>query len=203
MAGTKYAKVAADAFSKLQLNAGVLLTDFDTTTATVDESDIIGATSGGTSFTATPQFIDFGEGIDNVPANTLELKRIDYYEVTMSGTLKTLDTAAAKKLIAAADVASNKVTPRHELLEADFSDLWWVGDYSEINADSGTGQTAKTAGYIAIHMMNALSTGGFQLQSNDKDKGDFAFTFTGHYSMDALDTVPFELYIKQGTAPSS
>ncbi len=48
-------------------------------------------------------------------------------------------------------------------------------------------------------MMNALSTGGFQLQSGDNAKGQFAFEYTAHYSMAAPDTVPFELYIKAGT----
>ena len=49
-------------------------------------------------------------------------------------------------------------------------------------------------------MMNSLSTGGFQIKSSDKAKGQFAFEFTGHYSMDAQDTVPFEVYVKAGTA---
>ena len=53
--------------------------------------------------------------------------------------------------------------------------------------------------------MNALNTGGFQIKSTDKGKGNFAFTFTGHYSMAAQDTVPYEVYIKSGSgalAPS-
>jgi hypothetical protein len=48
-------------------------------------------------------------------------------------------------------------------------------------------------------MMNALSTGGFQIQTADKEKGQFSFEFTGHYSKDSADTVPFEIYIKAGT----
>ena len=55
-------------------------------------------------------------------------------------------------------------------------------------------------GFIAIKLLNALSTGGFQLQTADKSKGQFAFEFTGHYSMSAQDIVPFEIYIKAGTA---
>ena len=47
-------------------------------------------------------------------------------------------------------------------------------------------------------MINALNTGGFQIQSTDKAKGQFAFEFTGHYSMDAQDTVPYEIYIQHG-----
>lgn len=195
MAGTKYAKVAADAFSKLQLNAGVILKTFDPSSGTVTDSNIVGQTGGGTTFSAVPQYIDFGEGIDNVPANTKQLKRIDYYDVKMSGTLKTMDTAAAKLFIGAATVtsASGKVAPKSALAASDFEDdIWWVGDYSDVN-------TGNNAGFIAIHMMNVLSTGGFSLKSNDKSKGDFDFELSGHYDMEDIDTVPFEVYVKGGS----
>jgi hypothetical protein len=102
----------------------------------------------------------------------------------------TADTAHL--LAGAADIDpldSTKIIPRKDVLLTDFSDLWWIGDYSDVN-------TGDNAGFCAIHMLNALNTGGFQIQSNDKGKGNFAFTFTGHVSMNAQDVVPFEIYIK-------
>lgn len=201
----KFTQVATDAFQKLQLNAGVVLTEF-TPGSTLDKTKIFGATSGGVSFATNPEYIDFGEDIDNVPPNTKQLKRLQSVNPVMSGTFKTADTAVAKALMAAADVTSGtgKVTPRATLVDDDFiDDLWWVGDYSDVNADSGTGSSAGTAGYIAIHMMNVLSTGGFQLQSNDDGKGDFAFELTAHYDIEDIDTLPYEVYVKAGTAPSA
>lgn len=192
----KFTRIPETAFQSLQLNAGILLRDFTPGTGTVDEADIMGATSGGVSFTATPTYSDFGEDIDNAPVNVLELKRLDSWEVTMSGTFVTVDTTLAKELIGAADIDTGdttKVTPRNNLLETDFQDIWWVGDYSDKNGDTN-------GGYVAIHMLNGLSTGGFQLQSGNREKGQFAFEFTGHYSIDAQDTVPFEVYVKAGTA---
>ena len=193
----RFTQVAADAFQKLQLNAGVLLTDFNPSRATLDRTKIFAATGGGVSFTATPTYIDFGEDIDNVPANTKELKQLDQFTVTMSGTAKTMDTDFARMVIAAADVtkSSGLVQPRSVLSEGDFTDIWWVGDYSDVT-------TGDTSGYMAVKLINALSTGGFQIKSNDKGKGDFAFEFTGHYSLEDIDTVPFELYIKDGVASS-
>lgn len=186
----KFTTVAPDAFRKLQLNAGVLLSDFDPAVGTIDREKIIAATGGGVSFTATPEFTDFGEDIDNVPANTMELKRIDSVTTTMSGTAKTVDTAAAKRFMAAADYdqSTGKLVPRADLAISDFDDLWWVGDYSDVN-------TGDSAGFIAVHLLNALSTGGFQIQSNDNGKGDFAFEFTGHYSLNDTTLVPYEVYI--------
>ena len=191
----KFTRIPEDTFQQLQLNAGILLSDFTPTTGTVEETTLLGATTGGVSFTATPTYSDFGEDIDNAPVNVKELKRLDSWEVTMSGTFVTIDTALTKKLIGAADIGSpdtTKVTPRNDLADADFSDLWWVGDYSD-----KTGAT--NGGYVAVHMLNALSTGGFQIQSGNREKGQFAFEFTGHYSLTDQTVVPFEVYIKAGT----
>ena len=192
----KYTKIPETTFQNIQLNAGVLLSNFNPETATVADESIIGATTGGVNFTATPTFSDYGEDIDNCPKNMKELKKLDYWDVKASGTFVTMTTATAKSLIAAADIGSSdttKVTPRNDLAQADFSDIWIVGDYSDKNGDTN-------GGFIAIHMMNALSTGGFQIKTADKAKGQFAFEYTAHYSMAAQDTVPFELYIKAGTA---
>ena len=191
----KFTKIPETAFQELQLNAGILLSSFTPSTATVTASNILGATSGGVNFTATPTYSDFGEDIDNCPKNMKELKKLDSWEVKMSGTFITVDTSLAKMLIAAADIGKSDptlITPRNDIAETDFTDLWWVGDYSDKNGDTN-------GGFVAVHMLNSLSTGGFQIQSSDKAKGQFAFEFTGHYSMDNQDKVPFEVYVKSGT----
>lgn len=196
----KFTQIPADTFKKLQLNAGILATDFDPVTGELTASNIVGATSGGVSFEATPSFSDFGEDIDNCPKNTKELKMLDSWEAKLSGALVTMDTKAATSVIGAAAVASDdptKVVPRNSVDTKDFKNLWWVGDYSDVNED---GSTAGKAGFIAIKLINALSTGGFKIKSGDKAKGTFEFEYTGHYSIENIDVVPFELYIKAGSA---
>ena len=192
----KFTKIPSDAFQKLQINAGILTTDFTPATGTIGEAGQIGATTGGVNFTATPTYSDFGGDIDNCPKNMKELKKLDSWEVKMTGTFVNADTAIAKRLCGAADIGTTdatKVTPRNDLKDADFDDIWLVGDYSDKNGETN-------GGFIAIKLLNALSTGGFQLKTADKSKGQFAFEFTGHYSMSAQDIVPFEIYIKAGTA---
>lgn len=196
----KFTQIPTDTFKKLQLNAGLLTTDFDPATGELTASNIIGATSGGVAFEATPSFSDFGDDVDNCPKNTKELKRLDGWDAKMSGSFVTMDTKAAKSVIGAADTASDdptKVVPRNSINAEDFKDIWWVGDYSDVNED---GTSAGKAGFIAIKLIDALSTGGFKIQSGDKAKGTFAFEYTGHYSIEHIDTVPFELYIKAGSA---
>lgn len=192
----KFTKIPSDAFQKLQINAGILTTAFTPATGTIGEAGQIGATTGGINFTATPNYTDFGEDIDNCPKNMKELKRLESWEVKMAGTFVNASTAIAKSLCGAADIDTTdatKITPRNDIKDADFDDIWLVGDYSDKNGDTN-------GGFIAIHMLNALSTGGFQMQTADKAKGQFAFEYTAHYSMSAQDTVPFEIYIKAGTA---
>lgn len=191
----KYTKIPETTFQNLQLNAGVLLSTFDPGTATVANESIIGATTGGINFTATPTFSDYGEDIDNCPKNMMELKKLDSWEISLSGTYVTVNANAVKSLVGAADVSGNKITPRNDVLLSDFTDVWWVGDYSDKNGETN-------GGFVAVHMMNALSTGGFAIQSSDNGKGNFAFTYTAHYSMAAQDTVPFEVYVKAGTEES-
>ena len=60
----KFTKIPTTTFQTLQINAGILLSSFTPATPTVTDSNILGATSGGVNFTATPSFIDFGEDVD-------------------------------------------------------------------------------------------------------------------------------------------
>ena len=83
--------------------------------------------------------------------------------------------------LGAADVATNKITPRRDLKQSDFSDIWWVGD----RADGGC---------VAIQLKNALSTGGFSLQTTKSGKGKISCELTGHVSIDAQDEMPMIFY---------
>ena len=59
----KYTKLPDDAFTQLQLNAGILVDDFKPETGVI--GNILGATSGGVSFNTNPTYSDFGEDVDN------------------------------------------------------------------------------------------------------------------------------------------
>lgn len=191
----KYTKVANDAFEHIQLNAGILTDDFDPATETI--GNILGVTGGGISFNSNPEYQDFGEGMDNVPANTMELKKLTSMNPVLSGTFMTVTADLVKLLVGASDITEesgvSKIVPRADLLTTDFKDIWFIGDYSNVNDGIG-------AGYIALHLKNGLSTGGFQIQTNDKDKGNFAMEITGHYTMTDTTILPFDVYVKEGYA---
>lgn len=187
----KFTKIPVETFKNITLNAGIVLSKFDTETATADAKDILGATSGGITFSAKSTYKDFGEDIDNCPKNTMELKKLETWEATMSGDFATITPELAKKLIGAADLNGIEIKPRNDLKLTDFFDLWLVADYSSVN-------DGAEPGFAAIHLKNALSTGGFEMKTADKEKGKFSFEFTGHYSLEKQDEVPFDVYIKEG-----
>ena len=195
--GMKFTKVAADAFEKLTLNAGIMCRTFQPETGTIGE--IIAATSGGISFATNPTYTDYGEDVDNVPANTKQLLRVTAYDPVISGTQLTLDESDIAALIGGADIGTasaagvTKITPRSDLKDEDFKDVWFIVDYSDVN-------TGTDAGFIAIHLMNALNRTGFQLQTGKNSKGQDTFEYHGHYDItDDDQTPPFEVYIKKGT----
>ena len=190
--GMKFTQVPADTFEKLQLNAGILVDTFTPSTGVI--GNILGATSGGVNFVSNPTYTDFGEDIDNVPANMKELKHLTGFDPTMSGNFLTCSAALARQLIGPGDIDTQdttKVIPRQTLLDTDFDEVWWIGDYSDKN-------TGENAGFLAIHLLNALNTTGFQIQSGKDAKGQLAFEFHGHYSIASQAVVPFEIYVKAG-----
>lgn len=198
----QYTKVASDAFTHLQLNAGIMVDEFAPSTGVI--GNIMGATTGGFNFNSNPEYIDWGEDVDNVPANTWQLKRIKSFDPAISGTFLTVTAAVAKQLVGGAAYATTgsgqsatedttHVIPVHELTEDDFDDVWVIGDYSDKN-------TGASAGFLAIHLKNALNTAGFQWQSGKDEKGQFAFEFHGHYDLTDVDDVPFEIYVVSGTS---
>lgn len=190
----KFTKIPSDTFQKLQLNAGILVDNFEPATGTI--GNILGATTGGIQFNTNPEYEDFGEDVDNCPNNMMELKRLKSCDPQMSGTFLTCTPGIIKALIGAADVDvsdTTHVVPRAVLEASDFDDVWWVGDYSDVN-------TGSDAGFIAIHLMNALNQAGFQITSAKNAKGQMAFEYHGHYSMANQETVPYEVYCRNASA---
>lgn len=210
----KFTQISPDAFEKIPINAGVLLSEFlsydesgalskTPDSSTFNKENIIGVTSGGISFASNPNMIDFGEDMDNVPANTWQLKRCTSYNPTISGTFVTIDNEMGKMLIGAAEATKltakqastatektniYRIRPTLDMKDA-FHNLWLICDYTTDNGDNG--------GYVALHIKNALSTGGLQWQTSKDAKGQFSFEFTGHYDLRNIDEQPFDFYIKE------
>lgn len=184
----RFTVIANDAFDALQVNAGVILTNFDPSNpyVTPASEDILATTTGGVNPTCTPTYSDYGEDVDNVPLNMMEFKNLDGWEAAMSFSSIKFNAANTKWSLGAADseLLANGVTrvrPRRDVKLSDFKDIWWVGDKAN-------------GGAYAIKLLNALSTGGLNIQSNKNGKGTNQITVTGHVSINAQDIMPMEIY---------
>lgn len=183
----KFTKIPQNTFEALQLDAGVLLRTFDPTTgAEPEDEDIICATTGGITVTCAATYSDQGEDVDNCPNNMMELKKLDGWDCRMSFTSLGMSPELIRLSLGAADIAEDKITPRRDLEQTDFSDLWWVGDKAD-------------GGFAAVKLMNALSISGFSLKTTKNGKGQVSVELMGHVSLDAQDVVPMEFYSTEGT----
>lgn len=174
--------IPENTFEGMQLDAGVLLKTFNpANVAAPADEDIITATTGGIQISVKPTYSDLGEDVDNCPVNMKELKHLDSWEVTVGFTALGTSPEAIKLALGAADISGNKITPRKDLAQTDFTDIWWVGDRAD-------------GGLVAAKLINALSTDGFSLQTTKAGKGQTSVTLTGHVSLDAQNVMPIELY---------
>ena len=183
----KFTKIPQSTFDELQINAGILVKDFDVATGTFADSDMISATTGGITINVKPTYEDFGDDIDNCAKNTMELKRITETEVSISTTALNINESLLMFMLGAADKDSTTgaIKPRKDLATTDFSTIWWIGDLSN-------------NGFIAVKISNALSTDGFSIKTTDKGKGNVSLTLTGHTSLYAQDVIPAEFYLGAG-----
>lgn len=183
----KFTKIPKNTFDALQLDAGVLLSNFDPATAAEPEdADIICATTGGINPTCIPTYSDMGEDVDNCPVNMMELKKLDSWECKIAFTALGTSVELIQLALGAADVTDTKITPRRNVEIKDFRDIWWVGDKAN-------------GGMVAIKLINALSTGGLTLQTTKNGKGQISVELSGHVSIDNQDTMPMEFYSTDGT----
>lgn len=187
----KFTKIPQNAFQALQLDAGVLLKNFDPEQPDAPaDANIICATTGGITVSCVAEYSDFAEDVDNAPVNVKEFKHLDGWTCTISTTSLGTSPELIKLALGAADVNGITILPRRNLEQTDFSDLWWVGDKAD-------------GGMVAVQLKNALSTGGFVLSTSKNGKGNISIELTGHVSIDEQDVVPMAFYSTSGDTPTS
>lgn len=175
----------------LQLDAGAFLKDYDVTTdtwATAKEAKLLGATVGGGSFSAVPTVRNIE--VDGVKGAVKGLTAIDEWVVTLTANVKEI-TAETLKLALAGGVSAEetapagytKITAKGSIEDEDYAEnITWVGRLS------------GSSDPVIIVVKNALATNGLTISFADKSEGMIPVTVTGHYSLDDLETPPFEIH---------
>lgn len=188
----KFNKLSSDTFNELQLGAGVMLSSFDPSNPTEpDDTNILFATTGGINVSCVPTMTDLGEDIDNCPNGVAELQRTDSWTCTISTTALSVSPEAIAIALGAADIANSTHVTARKVTISDFrSQLWWVGEQGE-------------NGMVAIKLSNALSTGGFTLQTTKNGKGQVSLTIQAFPRLANPDVVPMDFWSVEGTTSPS
>lgn len=179
----RFTVIPEDTFKGLQLDAGIVLRRFNPANPIVNDEDIVCATTGGIKPSCVSSYSDLGSDVDNCPDNMMELKHLDTYDCKMAFTSIGTSKESIRLALGAADINADTgaIVPRRDLKQSDFADLWWVGDRAD-------------GGFVAIKLINALSTGGFSLQTTKNGKGQISVELTGHVSIKKQDVMPMVIY---------
>lgn len=190
----RYTKLNPTDFKRMTWDAGIILDDFNPEDGSFKLEDIRWATTGENNFSATHDLTDLGADINNCPENTAQLQRANPWSAQITGTAVTVDAAQIRDFLGNADIVDEALThivPREDLSIEDFRDKWLVVNYSDLNGE-------KSGGWMAMHIMKALSTDGFSGAFGKNGNGTFPYTLKAFYDMENMSKVPFEIYIKAG-----
>lgn len=176
-----FTRIPENTFRGLQLDAGILLRNFNPNNPAVTDADIICATTGGINPQCIASYEDIFEDVDNAPNNMMEGKKLTGWDCKIATTCLGVDPETIRLALGAADKAGMRVVPRRDVKLTDFATLWWVGDRAD-------------GGFVAVQLLNGLSTGGLSLQTTKNGKGQISIEITGHVSLQAQNVVPMQFY---------
>ena len=184
----------------MQLDAGLLvrgLTDILNFDGTIADEKKLGATSGGASFSATPEMRNIFEGIDGAKGNYKDGNVIDNWEITLTATVKEMTAKNLQLAMATADIKSDDdkfdvLSPRMNIKTTDYIDnICWLGTMN--------GSTEP----MIIELKNVMNTNGISFTAEDKGSGSVELELKAHFDLSKPDEVPFNIYFpKQGRAMS-
>lgn len=175
---------------KLLLDAGAFFKNYDLSkTYAENASKLIGATSGGGSFSAVPTVRKIE--VDGAKENVQQLQTIDQWVVTMTANVKEVTVNSLKLALGAATSATTTGNPtgyteidgNTDFAEDDYADnITWVGRLS------------GSENPVIIQILNAVSMNGLSLTMADKNEVTIPVTLTGCYSLSDLCTPPFKIF---------
>lgn len=190
--------IRTETFQNLQLNAGIFLKDLDYSAiadatalktaiaaAIAAGTNILGATRGGGSFTATREWRT--PEVDGMRYPFKGSDFVDTIEAYLSTTLIEVTPENIKAAFATADVTTSgkKTTIKvHTAVDVDtdyIDTLTWVGDIAD-------------GRLVAITLKNAINTSDFSLTFTDKGEGTLTVEFHARQEeVDDYDEAPFEI----------
>ena len=176
--------LTAEAFKSIPKGSGNILSDFSLETPKIDKTNVVHATQGGVQITYQNTIEDTLADIDNAPTNTKQGAEVSGTTATISYTTPNADPKTIQMAVGTADIDPDDpthVVARLKTVLTDFKPLWWVGPM--------TG-----GGFLVVKILNALSTGGLNLQTAHRGGGSMQITMTAFSDLENPDQAPMEFY---------
>ncbi len=181
----KATRITADAAEKMQMNAGILLNEYDIKNPTApDDSAIVCETTGDFSITCVPTTEDLFSDVNNAVTNTMEGKHITGWDCGLTVTALSVTEETLLMSLGAADIGEDGgVHPRDDYKLTDFKPFTWIGDM--VNDEK----------LLCVTMDNTVSTGGLSITTTNRGKGRLGLTLTPHASLKDQTKIPMAFYV--------
>lgn len=189
------------AFSKgtaknMQLDAGILvrnLEDILNFDGSLTEANKLGATAGGSTFSATPELRNIFDGIDGAKGNYKDGNVIDNWEITLTATVKEMTAKNLQLAMASADIKEEEnfsvLTPRMNVSSSDYIDnVCWLGTMNGSDKP------------MIIELKNVMNTNGISFTAEDKGSGSVEIELKAHFDLSKPNEVPFNIYFPKENA---
>jgi hypothetical protein len=179
----------ANTKKKLLLGEGAIFKNFVVGTDTYESAraagKLLGATQGGSTFTATASVRNIE--VDGIPGVVADLEEIDSWEVTLETTFLEVTVETIKAALGAAkSTHADGYTHIEGKLDFDttdyFTNITFVGSMSGSDAP------------IILQLRNAIGDGNLQMQIQNGNEGKVPVKFQGRYTIETLSDVPFDIY---------
>ena len=175
--------IRAETFENLVFDSGILLKNFDYSSATDAASlaaliktaresgeGLLGATKGGINPQTSFEFWE--PELDGMRMSFVGAKHLSKADCMISGTLVEMTPGNVRDVLGLADATTEggvtTVQPRFSISEGDYIEhIVWIGN---LGMD----------GLYLVDLRNALCTVGLNTQTTDKDVGTLPFEFHGH-----------------------
>lgn len=181
----------AQTAKNFQLDAGVLVKNMtNPESGDLTGAKYLGATTGGSTFTATPEFRNIFEDVDGARGMYKDGDIIDNWEISFATTLLEMTPENFQLAIGAADITDNAdiggktVTPRNCVQAADYiSNICWCGTIKGSDKP------------IVIEMLNVINMNGLNFAIEDKGKGGLEVELNPRFDVANPNDVPFKIHI--------
>ena len=182
-----YTKITKSQFDEMQFNAGVIVRSFSIQNPAIQDEDIVCATTGGFSLAVEPSYVDLGDGVYMMQPGTAEMMMLTGWSVEASFTCISMSASSIRMVLGPAeDSADNGIVPKMELQDADYNNLYWIGDRID-------------GGMVVVKLINALSDEGISIKTAPKSMGEVEVHLTCHASIEEdMEAVPVEIYSVEG-----